>query len=157
VTLHPQGWTLFVERTPAFDASLHQAALDRAYQRAASLPGVARVVRSAEFHAIGLPTYEESPYIRGHDMLIGEVDTHLTADPANPSTARTALSPPRHEHGYLPSHPTMHTALVMSGRGVKKGAAIGHVRSVDVAPTIARLLGIEMNGVEGRVLTEAME
>ncbi len=153
VTLHPQGWSLFVEKTPAFDAATHQAALDRAYQQAATIAGVARVVRSAEFHALGIPTYDESPFIAGQDMIVGEVDTFLTADAANPSTARVPLTPPRHEHGYLPTNPKMFTSLVLSGRGIRKGATIGHVRSLDVAPTIARLLGIEMKDVEGRVLT----
>lgn len=157
VKLHPQGWSLFVEKTPAFDAARHQAALDRAYQRAATIAGVATIIRSAEFHALGIPTYDESPFIAGQDMLVGEVDTILTADAANPSTARVPLTPPRHEHGYLPTHPKMYTSLVLSGQGVKKGATIGHVRSLDVAPTIARLWGIEMKDVEGRVLTEALQ
>jgi hypothetical protein len=51
----------------------------------------------------------------------------------------------------------MFTSVVLSGRGVKKGAAIGHVRSLDIAPTIATLLGITMKDVEGRVLTEALD
>ena len=89
-------------------------------------------------------------------MVIGEIDTFLTAEAANPSTAREPLTPPRHEHGYLPTHPKMFTSLVLSGRGVKSGVTIGHVRSLDVAPTIARLLGLEMKDVEGRVLTEAL-
>jgi hypothetical protein len=33
---------------------------------------------------------------------------------------------------------------------------LGHVRNIDVAPTIATLLGLEMRGVEGRVLREAI-
>jgi predicted AlkP superfamily pyrophosphatase or phosphodiesterase len=156
VKLHPQGWSLFVEKTPAFNASKHQTALDRAYQRAASIAGVAVIVRSAEFHALGIPTYDESPFIAGHDMIVGEVDTFLTADAANRSTTRVPLVPPRHEHGYLPTHPKMFTSLVLSGRGIRKGTTIGHVRSLDVAPTIAALLGIEMKDVEGRVLTEAL-
>jgi len=125
------------------------------YQQAAATTGVARVVRSAEFHALGIPTYDESPFIAGHDLIIGEVDTFL-ADAANPSTARVPLTPPRHEHGYLPTNPKMFTSLVLSGRGIRKGATLGHVRSLDVAPTIARLLGLEMKDVEGRVLTEAL-
>jgi hypothetical protein len=105
----------------------------------------------------GIPTYDESPYIAGQDFLIGEVDTYLIADASNPSVARMPLTPPRHEHGYLPTHPKMFTSVVLSGRGVKKGAAIGHVRSLDIAPTIAALLGITMKDVEGRVLTEALD
>ena len=113
-------------------------------------------MRSPEFHSLGIPTYDESPFIRGQDMIVADVDTHLAADANNPSTARVPLTPPRHEHGYLPSDPKMFTSLVLSGRGIKKGTTIGHVRSLDVAPTIARLLGIELKDVEGRVLTEAL-
>jgi hypothetical protein len=51
----------------------------------------------------------------------------------------------------------MFTSVVLSGRGVRTGARIGHVRSLDIAPTVARLLGLEMKNVEGRVLTEALE
>ena len=157
VTLHPHGWSLYVEKTPAFDPPRHQPLLEQAYRRAVATEGVARLVRESEFHALGIPTYGESPYIAGHDFLIGEIDTFLAADADDPSMARVALSPPRHEHGYLPAHPKMFTSVVLSGRGVRTGARIGHVRSLDIAPTIARLLGLEMKNVEGRVLTEALE
>ena len=157
VKLHPQAWSLFVERTASFDAAKDGAALEAAFKAATALPGVSRLVRSAEFHALGIPTYDESPFIAGQDFLIGDVNTFLVADAANPSTARVPLTPPRHEHGYLPAHPKMFTSVVLSGRGVRKGTTIGHVKSIDVAPTIARLLGIEMKDVEGRVLTEALE
>ncbi len=157
VTLHPQGWSLYVERTPAFEPARHQGALDEAYRRAAATPGVARLVRSSEFHTLGIPTYDESPFIPGLVLLMGEVDTFLTADTADPTTSRVPLVPPRHEHGYLPTHPKMFTSVVLSGRGVRRTAALGHVRSLDIAPTIAHLLGLEMKDVEGRVLTEALE
>jgi predicted AlkP superfamily pyrophosphatase or phosphodiesterase len=157
VKLHPQAWSLFIERTASFEDSRHRPALEAAYKAALALPGVARLVRADEFHALGIPTYDESPFIAGQDFLIGEVDTYLVADASNPSVAQMPLTPPRHEHGYLPTHPKMFTSVVLSGRGVKKGAAIGHVRSLDIAPTIAALLGITMKDVEGRVLTEALD
>lgn len=155
VKLHPQGWSLYVERTPAFDAR-DGAALEEAYSKAVALPGVARVVRAPEFHQLGLPTYEESPFIAGQDFLIGEVDTFLVAGPAAGSTSAQPLVPPRHEHGYLPSHPKMFTPVVLSGRGIRRGGRIGHVRSLDIAPTIGALLGFTLGDVEGRVLTEAL-
>lgn len=157
VALHPGGWSLYVELRPAFDRQRDGGALDDALAAAVRLPGVSRLVRPQEFHALGLPTYEESPYVRGHYMLIGEIDTFLTARPDSSSTARAKMASPRYEHGYLPAHPDMHTSVVLSGRGVRKGARIGHVRSLDIAPTIARLLGVELRDVEGRVLTEALD
>lgn len=156
IALHPQGWTLFVELLPGFDMTRDGPALDRALARARQAAGVARVVPPSEFHALGLPTYDESPYIRGHYMVIADVDTHIVMQPANTSTARVPMESPRHEHGYLPTNPKMFPALVLSGKGIRRGAIIGHVRNLDVAPTIAHLLGLTLKDVEGRVLTEAL-
>lgn len=156
IALHPGGWTLQVELLPAFDAARDQHALDEALAAAARAPGVARVVRPHEFHALGLPTYDESPFIRGQYMLIGDIDTYLVAERDSTTTARVPISP-RHSHGYLPSHPKMFTSLVLSGKGIRRGARIGHARSIDVAPTIAALLGVELPDVDGSVLTQALE
>lgn len=156
VKLHPQGWSLYVERTSAFDAARDGAALEAAYSKAVGLPGVARLVRAPEFHQLGLPTYQESPFIAGQDFLIGEVDTFLVAGPAGGSTSVAPLVPARHEHGYLPSHPKMFTSVVLSGSGIRRGGKMGHVRSLDIAPTIGALLGFTLDDVEGRVLTEAL-
>jgi hypothetical protein len=41
--------------------------------------------------------------------------------------------------------------------GVKKGIRIGHVRSIDVAPTICSLLHLDPLPFEGRILSEALE
>jgi hypothetical protein len=57
-----------------------------------------------------------------------------------------------HGHGYLPGHPSMHPLLVLSGAGIAAGRSLGHVRNVDVAPTIAALLGLSLHDVDGRIL-----
>jgi hypothetical protein len=46
-------------------------------------------------------------------------------------------------HGYDPQHPDMGAAFFALGRGVAPGYRHAEVRSIDVAPTVARLLGIE--------------
>jgi hypothetical protein len=46
-------------------------------------------------------------------------------------------------HGYDPGrHPEMHGIFVALGRGVPAGARLPRARAIDVAPTVARLLGI---------------
>ena len=73
--------------------------------------------------------------------IAGDMQTHLTLDPNAGATraggARVRIT------GTAISRmtPTMHAALVLSGAGIAAGRNIGHVRNVDVAPTIARLLG----------------
>ena len=51
----------------------------------------------------------------------------------------------------------MFSVLVLGGAGVKAGAKLGHVHKLDVAPTIARFLSLEMPSACGRVLTEALQ
>ncbi len=55
----------------------------------------------------------------------------------------------RGNHGYLPTKPEMHTGLVISGAGVLQGLVMPIARQIDIAPTVARLLGFEMKGAEG--------
>jgi len=59
-------------------------------------------------------------------------------------------------HGFLPSRPSMSTGFIAAGAGIKSGVALERIELVDVAPTAARLLGITMPSVEGRVLEEIL-
>jgi Type I phosphodiesterase / nucleotide pyrophosphatase len=60
-------------------------------------------------------------------------------------------------HGFLPTRPAMATGFIAHGAGVKPGVVIERVRLVDVAPTVARLLGLATPPMEGRVLAEILE
>jgi len=46
-------------------------------------------------------------------------------------------------HGYLPDHPDMGGIFLALGRGVPPGTRFEAVHAIDVAPTVAALLGIE--------------
>jgi predicted AlkP superfamily pyrophosphatase or phosphodiesterase len=59
-------------------------------------------------------------------------------------------------HGFLPSRTSMSTGFIAAGAGVRAGVALERTGLVDVAPTAARLLGLTMTNVEGRVLTEIL-
>ncbi|MCX6922086.1 MAG: hypothetical protein NT154_02530 [Verrucomicrobia bacterium] len=50
----------------------------------------------------------------------------------------------------------MNGVLVAWGRGIKPGSKLGLVDNIDVAPTIAALLGRSLPGADGRVLREIM-
>jgi predicted AlkP superfamily pyrophosphatase or phosphodiesterase len=52
-------------------------------------------------------------------------------------------------HGQLPTKPGLETGFVAWGAGIRPGASLDRMRLVDIAPTVASLLGLEMNGVEG--------
>ena len=91
----------------------------------------------------------------GQYMVIGDIDTFVQADPEG-APGRSRLPEAHHGHGFLPDHPRMYPALILSGRGIRSGERLGHVHNLDIAPTIVRLLGLEMEGLEGRVLEGAL-
>jgi hypothetical protein len=149
-------WTLFVETTAGFDPDRDGPALESALGKTLALEGIGRIVRPEAFHDLGYPRYEEDLHVPGQYMIIGDIDTFVVADPDSSSTERRPLAEPHHTHGSPPDHPRMYPGLVLSGRGIRRDERIGHVHNLDIAPTIARLLGLEMEGLEGRVLEEAL-
>ena len=69
------------------------------------------------------------------------------------------LRPPplKGNHGYLPTKPGLQTGFIACGRGIKKGVVLDNTRLVDVAPTIAQLLGIELKNTDGHTIREILE
>jgi predicted AlkP superfamily pyrophosphatase or phosphodiesterase len=156
VRWHADSWYVFAELLPTFDTAAHAAPLEAVLARVARTPGIARIIRPQDFAALGYPNYADNPYVPGHYIIAADIDTRLVIDSASRDTTKRLRPQPYHGHGYLPDHPNMYPALVLSGAGVAAGHTMGHVRNVDVAPTIAAILGLEMTGVSGRVLREAL-
>jgi hypothetical protein len=150
-------WYLFAERTAEFVPERDNAAFQEVLARLARTAGIARVIMPEDFAAVGLPDYDDNPYARGHVIVAADADLHLVIDRMSASVERRRKARPYHGHGYLPSHPSMRPLLVLAGAGIAARSSIGHVRNVDVAPTIARLLRLSLEDVDGRVLREALK
>jgi arylsulfatase A-like enzyme len=116
--------------------------------------GVLELVRPEKFEALGIPPSGEhgSPDLIlrpkiGYGVVGGVVgDAFVT--PVTPAISSGY-------HGYI-DEPLMNAIFVASGRGVKKGARLGMIENVDVAPTVMRLLGKDLKDADGKVLTEAL-
>jgi predicted AlkP superfamily pyrophosphatase or phosphodiesterase len=59
-------------------------------------------------------------------------------------------------HGFLNSDPELDGIFIASGRGIKKGMVLDRMANLDVAPTIARLMGLKLPQADGRVLEEIL-
>lgn len=59
-------------------------------------------------------------------------------------------------HGYPPSDPEMLATLIVAGHRARPGVTLPAVDMRDVAPTVAHLLGITLEGAEGQVLSAAL-
>jgi predicted AlkP superfamily pyrophosphatase or phosphodiesterase len=118
-----------------------------------SVKGIQRVLTPDEFPAYGFPPPNE----RMADLVLF-ADDRFAFDSI--ATGETIVEVPAGStpgaHGYSNQDPAMNAIFIAWGAGIKRGAKLGSIRNLDVAPTIARLLGLEMNNIEGRVLTAAL-
>jgi predicted AlkP superfamily pyrophosphatase or phosphodiesterase len=55
-------------------------------------------------------------------------------------------------HGQLPSGEKLKTGFLACGAGIKGGVRIERMRVIDIAPTVSKLLGLDMREVEGSPL-----
>jgi predicted AlkP superfamily pyrophosphatase or phosphodiesterase len=59
-------------------------------------------------------------------------------------------------HGHDPSRTDMNASLILWGHGIRPHAPLGDVPMIDVAPTLARLLGFTLPFAEGKPLRQAL-
>jgi len=66
--------------------------------------------------------------------------------------------PPKYlgTHGQRPTYTENAAFFLAAGARIARGREVGQVRSRDVAPTVARVLGLDMGAVEGRVLEQTL-
>lgn len=55
-------------------------------------------------------------------------------------------------HGYLNTDPQMQALFIAWGSGTPRGIQLGPISNLDVAPTVAALLGIKMSAVKGHAI-----
>jgi predicted AlkP superfamily pyrophosphatase or phosphodiesterase len=118
------------------------------------IEGIERVVEPAEFATYGLPAPTPTGQM-GALFLVGKAGYAFTADAGDPPVVDV---PPASlgSHGYLASDPELQAIFIASGRGIRPGVSVDTVRTIDIAPTAARLLGVELKDVQGRVLNEIL-
>ncbi len=71
-------------------------------------------------------------------------------------TDKLSASAPKAAAGYAPSKSEMRGFLIAAGKGIKPKTQIEYAQIIDVAPTIARLLGIELKASRGHVISSIL-
>jgi len=115
------------------------------------IEGIERVIEPKDYASVGLPTPAENN--QAPDLLLAAKDGYAFAG-GNALPVVVDAPPGSGQHGYLNTDPEMDAIFIAWGRGIRPGAHADRIRNVDVAPTIASLLGLQFSNVEGRTLTD---
>ena len=116
------------------------------------MEGVLDVIRPRQFADLGIPDPNENPEAP-HLVLTTGPGYSFANNVAGATIVDAGGSKGTHGHDPRPDY--MHATFVAAGAGIKRGAQLEIIKNVDVAPTIAHLLGIGMTS-DGRVLKEAL-
>lgn len=147
-----QGGSAFIYH---LDDATRAEQLRRVKLALSNLEGVQRVIESSEFGSLGLPIPSEN-HEAPHLILATGPDYsfngELTGEIVGPATATY-----RGTHGHLPQPAYMHATFIAAGTGIRAGVQLKTIHNTDVAPTIARLLRLKLDGVDGRVLQEILK
>jgi hypothetical protein len=116
---------------------------------------VDRIADESQYASLGLPLPEKDP--QSPDLVVYAKPGYAFTG-GKPGDAVIAPVPhPVGAHGYINSDPEMAAIFIASGYGIKKGATLDRIQNVSVAPTLARLLGVQLPKTEGPALTQILQ
>ena len=147
-----QGGIAFVYvMDPARKAEL----LPKLKEMFAKADGVARVIDAREANQFGMPTPEQNQGMG--DLILYPKNNYAFSASVLGDVTTGPTTNYGGTHGYNNADTELDGIFIASGAGIKKGVKLDRVRNLDVAPTIARILGLELPNVDGRVLEEILE
>jgi predicted AlkP superfamily pyrophosphatase or phosphodiesterase len=128
--------------------------LERARSVLEDAEGIAEVVGPEDYDEYDLPPPSEEP--RVGDLFLDAAPGHEFGNAAT-GDHLVLLDQPIGKHGYSNKPSEMNTLFVASGDGIRSSDTLETVDIRSVAPTAARLLGLDFEAAEGDVLESILE
>ncbi|MBZ5683566.1 MAG: alkaline phosphatase family protein [Acidobacteriia bacterium] len=119
----------------------------------ASAEGVEGVYSAEAFGKLGLPTPMQSD--QAPDLMLAAKPDYMFGNESE--GAYITRESGGGTHGYLNTDPQMQAIFIAWGCGVPRGIQLGNISNVDVAPTLAALLGIKMSAVKGHAIEQIVK
>ncbi len=122
------------------------------------LEGVAGILTPDQFAEHGMPHPRE--YAQSPDLILVAKDGYGVSGSAEGETFVTSQEAGRislGSHGFLATYPRMNALCVLSGRGIRRGAIVPTAENISIAPTAAKLLGLENYQADGKPLNTLLE
>jgi predicted AlkP superfamily pyrophosphatase or phosphodiesterase len=126
--------------------------LTQLHQMFTGVEGIDHIYGAEDFAQLGLPTLAMSDQ---------SADLVLAATPdygfSNETEGAYLTEFQGGTHGFINSDPNMQAIFIASGLGVPSGVRIDSILNLDVAPTVAALLGLDMKNVKGRGIAQIVD
>jgi len=111
--------------------------------------GIDRIIGPDGFAALGLPQPAADPQMF-QLLLTAKAGYSFSAATGGPVTAEVPQQ--AGSHGFLASDAEMDPIFIASGYGVRAGARLNKIDNIDVASTLAALLGVQLPTAKGRAI-----
>lgn len=152
VRMVSQGGAAFLY---VLDKENRDALIAKVADRFKDVEGVQLVITPKDFAKYGLADPLVNPQMA--DVVLSAKKGYSFSDNAAGDVVVTAKTDEvKGSHGYDPNEPGLNAAFVAWGAGIKAGVKLGAISNMDVAPTMAELLGIKMPDTDGQVLTSLL-
>jgi Type I phosphodiesterase / nucleotide pyrophosphatase len=142
----PEGGSAYIYFDPSKAAELAPK-VAKAFE---GVEGIDKVIGPDGFSALGLPQPGADPQMY-QLLLTAKSGYSFSGATGGPVTA--AVPQQEGSHGYLASDPEMEAIFIASGYGVRADATLGRIANIDVAPTIAELLGVSLPTSKGKAIS----
>jgi predicted AlkP superfamily pyrophosphatase or phosphodiesterase len=127
------------------------AALKKLFEKK---PGIYAALTEEEASAQGWPkpgSTDQAP-----DLLLYAADDYaFSPDPGDAFV--TKLDRQRGSHGYPNTFPLMQAIFIASGAGIRNAGEIPAISNLDVAPTVAHILHLQLRDAQGNALTDILK
>lgn len=150
VWVMPEGGTASIYFRDAAD---RKKLAPQIYAVFSNAEGIDKVYSSEEFSRLGWPTASQSD--QAPDILLAAKPGYSFSN--EPSNTAVTLSQEKGSHGYLNTDPEMQSIFIAWGANIRPGENLGSISNLDVAPTIASILGLTMNNVTGHAINQLLK
>jgi predicted AlkP superfamily pyrophosphatase or phosphodiesterase len=153
VLAFPSGGCSIVFLTDPGTAAQDRETVRRLFSQA---EGIAGILEPGDYPRFHLPSPEVNRSM-GDLVLVAKEGFSFDLEATGDAFVVPNPNPTAGTHGFLSTEPKMNAIFVASGAGIKVGQQIKAVANVDVAPTVAQILGVSLKDATGRVLNECLD
>jgi predicted AlkP superfamily pyrophosphatase or phosphodiesterase len=132
------------------DEANRSSIIDKVTKAFTGAVGVEKIIGPNELKDCGVADPSVDPH--APDMILLADEGYAFGDTAGGALPASAKPEHKGSHGHDADLPDLHATFVAWGLGIKTGARLGEIQNIDVAPTLAKLLGISMPNTDGKPL-----